>query len=99
MLKLLSDLGADHDEMYAVAGLSCVAALEGEASAAGHLWAVLEATETRLGMRIGSMQRAIYEQIVTPLQNDQAFQAGYQAGRDIELADLVRELREPSGSD
>jgi len=39
-------------------------------------------------------ERHLYERILTPLQDDQAFQAGYQAGRDIELEEAVRELRE-----
>jgi len=70
-----------------------VAALRGDAHDAGRLWAVAEAAETRLGMRMLS-ERHLYERILTPLQDDQAFQAGYQAGRDIELEEAVRELRE-----
>lgn len=38
------------------------------------------------------VERARYEQIVTAVQDDHAFQAGYQAGRDIELAEAVPEL-------
>lgn len=45
-----------------------------------------------------AVERARYERILTPLEDDQAFQAGYQAGREIELAEAVRELREPNES-
>ena len=38
-------------------------------------------------------ERARYERIVAPLENDQTFQAGYHDGRDVDLARAVRELR------
>jgi hypothetical protein len=50
-------------------------------------------------MHMDLSERARYEQILNPLQNDRAFQDGYQAGRDIELADAVNELREPNTPD
>jgi hypothetical protein len=80
--------------MYAVAQLACVAALRGNVHSAGRLWGVAEAAENRLGMRMIKIERTWYERIITRLQNDQAFQSGYQAGLDIELAEAVRELRE-----
>jgi hypothetical protein len=43
--------------------------------------------------RMLAVERARFERIVTPLQADQAFQAGYQAGLDIDLGEAVRELR------
>ena len=85
--------------MYAVAQLASVAALRGDAQAAGRLWAVAEAAKSRLGMRMIGAERARYERIVTPLQNDPAFQLGYQAGLDVELAEAVRDLRELNESD
>jgi predicted ATPase len=93
VLDLISGHGDERTEMYAVAILACVAALRGDVHSAGRLWGVAEAAENRLGMRILAFERARYERIVNPVQHDQAFQVGYQAGRDIELADAVRELR------
>jgi tetratricopeptide (TPR) repeat protein len=92
-LEVISGFGDERDEMYSVAQLACVAALRGDAHSAGRLWAVAEATENRLGLRMLAFERARYERIVTPLQDGQAFQAGYQLGRDIDLAEAIRELR------
>jgi tetratricopeptide (TPR) repeat protein len=92
-LKVVSGLGDERNEMYQVAQLACAAALRRDAHSAGRLWAVAEATETRLGMRMLAVERARFERIVTPLRDDQAFQAGYQAGLDVDLAEAVRELR------
>jgi tetratricopeptide (TPR) repeat protein len=95
-LDLIGGFGNEREEMYCVAGGACVAALRGDAHTAGRLWAIAEAAENRLGMRrMVAVERARYERIITPLENDRAFQAGYQAGRDIDLADAVRELRAP----
>ena len=98
-LELVNGFGDERNEMYAVAQLACVAALRRDVHSAGRLWGVVEAAENRLGMRMLEIERASYERIVAPLQNDQAFQAGYQAGRDIDLAEAVRELRELNESD
>lgn len=38
-------------------------------------------------------ERVRYERIMTPLQNEQAFQAGYHAGRDVDRVEALRELR------
>ena len=92
-LRIASDLGDERSEMYAVAGLACTAALLTDPHSAGRLWGIAEAAENRPGMGMVSGERARYERIVFPLQDDQAFQAGYQAGREIQLADAVRELR------
>ena len=46
-----------------------------------------------------AVERGRYERILTPLEDAQAFQAGYQAGRDIDLAEAMSELRELSESD
>ncbi len=97
-LELVSGFGDERNEMYAVAQLACVAALRGNVHSAGRLWGVAEAAENRLGMRMIKIERAWYERIITPLQNDQAFQSGYRAGRDIRLAEAVRELRQLSES-
>jgi hypothetical protein len=91
-LTISSDLGDELSEMYAVAGLACAAAFHRNLHLAGRLWGIAEAAENRPGMAMVSGERARYERIITPLQNDPAFQAGYEAGRDIELADAVREL-------
>jgi tetratricopeptide (TPR) repeat protein len=97
-LEVISGHGDERNELYSVAQLACVAALRADARSAGRLWAVAEATENRLRMRMIAVERARYERIITPLQDDQAFQAGYQAGREVELAETVRELRELSES-
>lgn len=92
-LELISGFGDENNEMYAVAGLACAAALRGDRCSAGRLWAVVEATENRRGMRMIEIERVGYERIVNPAENDRAFRAGYQAGCDIDLADVVNELR------
>jgi predicted ATPase/class 3 adenylate cyclase len=97
-LEVISGHGDERNELYSVAQLACVAALRADARSAGRLWAVAEAAENRLGMRMIAVERARYERIITPLQEDQAFQAGYQAEREVELAETVRELRELSES-
>lgn len=91
-LELAIELRDERTEMYSVAGLACAAALRGDGRSAGRLWAIAEAAENRLRTRMLGVERARYEQIVTAVQDDHAFQAGYQAGRDIELAEAVREL-------
>ena len=96
-LDVKAGISDELHDMYDVAGLACVAALKGDAYSAGRLWGVAEAAENCLGERIFESDRALYERIVTPLQNAQPFQAGYQVGRDIELAEAVRELRATSG--
>ena len=91
-LNISRDLGDERSETYAVAGLACAAALRKDLQSAGRLWGIAEAAENHPGMRMVAGERARYQRIITPLDNDPAFQAGYQAGRDIELADAVREL-------
>ena len=89
---MVTGVGDERNDLYSVAQLACAAALRGDAHSAGRLWAVAEATEERLGMRMLTVERARYERIVAPLENDRAFQAGYDNGRDIDLARAVREL-------
>jgi predicted ATPase/DNA-binding SARP family transcriptional activator len=91
VLELISRYRDEHAEMMCVAGLACVAALRGDLHAAGRLWGTAEAAENRLGW--GWATERVYERIVTPLQGDQSFQAGYHASRDIDLAHAVRALR------
>jgi hypothetical protein len=81
--------------MNCVAGLACVAALQGDLHSAGHLWGISEAAEKRL-WRILTSRRAVYEPMRTPLQDDHSFQAGYNAGLHVDLAQAVRELRTAS---
>jgi predicted ATPase len=92
-LEVVTGFDDERNELYCIAQLACVAALRGDTHSAGRLWAVAEAVENRLGMRMLAVERARYERIITPLHDDQAFQAGYQAGRDIGLAEAVREIR------
>jgi predicted ATPase len=91
-LEMVTGVGDERNDLYSVAQLACAAALRGDAHSAGRLWAVAEATEARLGMRMLTVERARYERIVAPLENDQTFQAGYHDGRDVDLARAVREL-------
>ena len=92
-LEMVTGVGDERNDLYSVAQLACAAALRGDAHAAGRLWAAAEATENRLGMRMLAVERVRYERIVALLENDQAFQAGYHDGRDVDLARAVRELR------
>jgi tetratricopeptide (TPR) repeat protein len=92
-LTIASDVGDERNEIYAIAGLACAAALLKDLHSAGRLWGIAEAAENRLGTAMVSGERARYELIMFPLQDDQTFQAGYQAGREMKLADAVRELR------
>lgn len=92
-LGRVTGVGDERNDLYSVARLACAAALRGDAHAAGRLWAVAEAAENRLGMRMIAIERARYERIMTRLENDRAFQAAYETGRDIELAQAVNELR------
>jgi hypothetical protein len=79
--------------MYCVAGLACVAALQEDAVTAGRLWGVVQTTENRLEMRILAAERVRYERLLTPLQQDESFQTGYEAAGGVELGQAVRELR------
>jgi predicted ATPase/DNA-binding SARP family transcriptional activator len=96
VLELISGNGDEHAEMRCVAGLACVAALRGNLHSAGRLWGTAEAAEKRLGSPVLEFERALYEQIVTPLQDDPSFEAGYHAGRDVDLAQAVHALRTAS---
>jgi predicted ATPase/class 3 adenylate cyclase len=98
-LDVTSAYHSERDELYAVAGMACVAALRGDVHSAGRLWGVVEAAENRREIHMVAAERALLERIVTPLQGDQAFKASYATGRDVELAEAVRELRELSESD
>jgi predicted ATPase/DNA-binding SARP family transcriptional activator len=93
VLELIGSYRLEHVEVHCVAGLAGVAALRGDLHSAGRLWGIAEAAEKRLGLRIVAPMRALYEPVVTPLQDDQSFQAGYHAGLDVDLAQAVHELR------
>ena len=67
-LEMVTGVGDERNDLYSVAQLACAAALRGDAHAAGRLWAVAEATENRLGMRMLTVERARYERIVAPLK-------------------------------
>ncbi len=98
-LEIAVELSDERTEMYSVAGLACVAALRGDSRTAGRLWSAAEGAENRLEMRMLAAERIRYERILTPVQPDEAFRAGYAAGSDVGLAQAIRELREPNGSD
>jgi tetratricopeptide (TPR) repeat protein len=92
-LEIALELDDERTEMYCVAGLACVAALQEGARMAGRLWRAAEAAESRLEMRILAAERVRYERLLTPFQDDESFRAGYEASRDIDLTQAVRELR------
>lgn len=92
-LEIALELDDERTEMYCVAGLACVAALQEGARSAGRLWRATEAAENRLEMRILAAERVRYERVLTSLQHDESFRAGYEAARDIDLTQAVRELR------
>ena len=92
-LDIAVELDDERTEMYCVAGLACVAALQEGARSAGRLWRAAEAAENRLEMRILAAERVRYERVLTSLQHDESFRAGYEAARDIDLTQAVRELR------
>ena len=92
-LEIALELDDERTEMYCVAGLACVAALQEGARSAGRLWRAAEAAENRLEMRIIAAERVRYERVLTSLQHDESFRAGYEAARDIDLTQAVRELR------
>jgi tetratricopeptide (TPR) repeat protein len=92
-LEISLELDDERTEMYCVAGLACVAALQEGARSAGRLWRAAEAAENRLEMRILAAERVRYERVLCSLQHDESFRAGYEAARDIDLTQAVRELR------
>jgi predicted ATPase/DNA-binding SARP family transcriptional activator len=82
----------ERDQVYCIAGLACVAALQADRYAAGRLWAVAEAVEGRLGTCFRPEERRRYDRILTPLEEDEGFRAGQEAGRDLTLAHAIREI-------
>jgi predicted ATPase len=97
-LEIAAELSDERTQMYGVAGLACVAAVRGGGHSAGRLWGVAEGAERRLEMRILAAERIRYERILTPLQDDESFRAGCEAGRDVDLGQAVGELRTGIGS-
>jgi predicted ATPase/class 3 adenylate cyclase len=92
-LEIAVELSDERTQMYSVAGLACAAALRGNGHSAGRLWSAAEGAENRLEMRMLAAERIRYERILTPFQDDARFRAGYEAARDVDLAQAVRELR------
>lgn len=92
-LEIAVELSDERTEMYSVAGLACAAGLRGDSRTAGRLWSAAEGAENRLEMRMLAAERIRYERILTPLQQDESFRAAYEAARDLDLAQAVRELR------
>ena len=91
-LEIALQLDDERTEMYCVAGLACVAALQENAHTAGRRWGVVEGAENRLEIRILAAERVRYERLLAPLQDDESFRDGYQAG-DVDPARAMRELR------
>jgi tetratricopeptide (TPR) repeat protein len=91
-LSAAVDVGDESLPHYCLAGQACIAALQGDARNAGRLWAAAEAIEDRVGARMVAPVRKRYERILAPLSEDQLFQQGQEAGRDVPLDKVVREL-------
>ena len=91
-MEMCRRLGNERVEIYCVAGLACVSALQRDTYSAGRLWAMAEGLETRLGTPMVGAERAQYERIMIPLQDDQAFRSGEESGREVDLGDALREL-------
>jgi predicted ATPase/DNA-binding SARP family transcriptional activator len=88
VLELNSGYRGEYTEMQCVAGLACVAALRGDLHSAGRLWGIAKAAEKRVAWGHLAAE-GVYEPIVTPVQDDQSFQAGYHAGLHVDLAQAV----------
>jgi hypothetical protein len=86
------EFGAERSQAYCIAGLACVAAMQGDSYAAGRLWAVAETVDGRLGTCFLPEERKRYERILVPLHDDEGFRAGQEAGRDVTLAQAIREI-------
>jgi tetratricopeptide (TPR) repeat protein len=62
---------------YCLAGLACVAARYGDATAAGRLWTLAERLEHEIGFRMVAAERVRYERNLTPpLTNTDEYGAG-----------------------
>jgi hypothetical protein len=91
-LKAAVDLGSDYGKLMCLAGLACVAALRGETHLAGRLWATADQATSHLEAPMLASDRQRYERILTPLTEDQRFQEGQQAGRELPLDQVVRDV-------
>ena len=72
------------DVACCLAGLACVAALRGDAEAAGEHWGRVE----RIDAPLFAWDRDRYEHILEPLRKDPAFRSGYDAGRAAPIDSL-----------
>jgi tetratricopeptide (TPR) repeat protein len=81
-------------QAYSLAGLACVDALNGNARSAGRTWALAEQLETRIGLRMLAKERRRYEDILTPLEGDETFEAARAAGRSAEPDHAAHDLLE-----
>lgn len=81
---------------YCLAGLACVAALNGDATEAGKLWTLAERIEHQISSRILAQERGRYERILThAVRESEGFRAGVAAADDLdplkEASELVRD--------
>jgi predicted ATPase/DNA-binding SARP family transcriptional activator len=86
------EFGGERSQAYCIAGLACVAALQGDSYAAGRLWAIAEEVDARLGTCFLPEERRRYDGVLMPLDTDQRFRAGQVSGRDVTLAEAIREI-------
>jgi tetratricopeptide (TPR) repeat protein len=84
-LAIAVDLDAKRDVAYCLAGLACAAALSGDLSGAGTLWAAAELFEDAYGSRMIAFERARYERLLVEVAGARAFVAAYERGRELTL--------------
>jgi predicted ATPase/class 3 adenylate cyclase len=90
-LALALEQETPHVVVLTVAGLASVAALAGDSTRAGRLWAAVESMEERRGMRILPFERERYERVIGEHASDPGFRVASEGGRALTQDDAVRE--------
>lgn len=79
--------------VYCLAGLACVAARNGDATAAGRLWTLAERLEHEIGFRMVAAERVRYERNLTPpLTNTDEYRAGIADAAKIDPLSAAAEI-------
>ena len=78
---------------YCLAGLSCVAARNEDATTAGRLWTLAERLEHEIGFRMVAAERIRYERNLTPpLANTDEYRAGIAGAANIDPLTAAAEI-------
>jgi len=92
-LALVLQEGDVRLRVYCLAGLACVAARNGDATAAGRLWTLAERLEHEIGFRMVAAERVRYERNLTPpLTNTDEYRAGIADAANIDPLSAAAEL-------